>query len=124
MQKYWVLKALKIALIAVVACLVFGYVIEHLWNWLMPALFGSRLITFWQGLGLFVFSKVLFGGIHRHGGHRGRRRWRQHMEERWGRMTPEERERFRSGMRGCRGRFGSRHAPVTEPPTASPAAQM
>jgi hypothetical protein len=48
-----------------------------------------------------VLSKILFGGFHRHGG--GRNGWRRHMEERFAQMTPEERERFRAGMRGRRG---------------------
>ena len=32
--------------------------------------------------------------------------WRHHMMERWEKMTPEEREKFRQGMRGrCGGSF-------------------
>jgi len=75
-----------------------GFVVMHLWNWLLPALFGWRVITFWQALGLLVLSRILFG---RFGG-RGfsRSHFRQRMHERWGRMSPEERERFRHGMRG------------------------
>jgi hypothetical protein len=84
-----------------VAVLVFGYVTMHLWNWLMPATFGLKAITFAQALGLLVLSKILFGGFHRHGG--CRKRWGRHMRERWEQMTPEERERFRAGMRGRRG---------------------
>jgi len=93
-------KALRIAAMIVVAAAVFGEVVEHLWNWLMPCLFGLRTITFVQALGLLVLTKLLFGGFHRHGGGRG---WKRHMEERWARMTPEEQERFRSGIRGSRG---------------------
>ena len=29
-----------------------GEVVMHLWNWLLPPLFGWRQITFWQALGL------------------------------------------------------------------------
>ena len=36
---------------------------EHLWNWLMPAMFGLQTVTFWQALGLLVLSKILFGGF-------------------------------------------------------------
>ena len=32
-----------------------------------PALFGWRVITYWQALGLFLLSKLLFGGVR--GGH-------------------------------------------------------
>ena len=39
----------------------FGNVIMWLWNWLMPKLFGLPLIGFWEGLGLFLLAKILFG---------------------------------------------------------------
>ena len=45
--------------------LVFGFVTMHLWNWLMPAIFGLKTITFLQALGLLVLGKILFGGFHR-----------------------------------------------------------
>lgn len=38
-----------------------------LWNALLPAIFGITGITYWQALGLFFLSKILFGGF----GHRG-----------------------------------------------------
>jgi hypothetical protein len=100
MKSYRWLRGLKIAVLVAAAVLVFGFVTMHLWNWIMPAVFGLRVITFTQALGLLVLSKILFGGFHRHSGRRG---WRPHMEERWAQMTPEERERFRAGMRGRRG---------------------
>jgi hypothetical protein len=87
-----------------------GEIVKLLWNWLLPPLFGWRLITFWQALGILVLCRVLFGGFGRHGGYRSGVRSRVHervaerigerMAERWDRMTPEERERFRQGMRG------------------------
>jgi hypothetical protein len=79
-------------------------VVMHLWNWLTPALFGWRLITFWQALGLLVLCRILFGG---HGGHGfGGHGFRRRMHERWERMTPEEREKFRQSWRGRCGGFG------------------
>jgi len=98
-------KAVKIAVIVVFAAVVLGFVVKSLWNVLMPPIFGWHMITFWQGLGLLLLSKILFGGFHRHGG--GRRRWGQRMKERWEQMTPEERDKFRKGMRCNRGPFGS-----------------
>ena len=80
-----------------------GEVVLHLWNWLTPALFGWHVITFWQALGILVLCRILFGGF----GHRGgRSNYRRRMGERWERMAPEERERFRNGMRGRCGDFG------------------
>jgi hypothetical protein len=110
MNGYRMLRALKIVVIVIVAIMVFGFVTMHLWNWLMPAVFGLGAITFTQALGLLVLSKILFGGFHRHGGGRGH--WKRNMEERLAHMTPEERERFRAGMRG-RGRCG--FGPPREP---------
>ena len=39
----------------------FGNVIMWLWNWLMPKFFGLRMIGFWEGLGLFLLARILFG---------------------------------------------------------------
>jgi hypothetical protein len=102
MKGYRMWKVMKIVVFVALALLVFGFVTEHLWNWLMPAIFGLKTITFLQALGLVVLSKILLGGVHKHGGGGGRG-WKRGMEERWGRMTPEERERFRAGMKGRRG---------------------
>ena len=102
MKGYRMWKVLKIVVFVALALLVFGFATEHLWNWLMPAIFGLKTITFLQALGLVVLSKILLGGFHKHGGG-GPRGWKRGMEERWARMTPEERERFRAGMKGRRG---------------------
>lgn len=66
-----------------------GTVVQLLWNWLMPMLFGLREVTFWQALGILALSRILFGGIGGGGGFKGRHRH----------MSPEERERFRQRMR-------------------------
>jgi len=84
-----------------------GWVVMSLWNWLMPALFGLPAIGYWQAWGILILSKILFGAFH--GGHGGN--WRHRMMERWDRMTPEEREKFRQAL-------DSRLCPV--PPPANP----
>jgi len=84
------------ALLAGFVALIFigGSVVQLLWNWLLPPLFDWRPITFWQALGLLALSRILFGGFGMRGyGPRSRLRGR------WEHMTPEERERFRDGMR-------------------------
>ena len=74
-----------------------GDIVMHLWNWLLPPLFGWHLITFWQALGILVLCRILFGG---HGWYRsGGSGFRRRMRERCGSMSPEERERFRQAMR-------------------------
>jgi len=95
-----IVRGLTIALMVSIAFVLFGWVVEHLWNWLMPAVFGLRTITWAQALGLMILGKILFGGFHRHsGGCRGRG-WKRHVAERWETMSPDERERFRAGIRG------------------------
>src|ERR1700680_1801449 len=106
MRRHWFLRGLKFALFAVLFLTVFTFVVMHLWNWLMPAVFGWHVINFWQALGLLILSKILFGGF-RGGSHRPWH-WRRRMMERWERMTPEEREKFRGSMRGRCGSFGAR----------------
>jgi hypothetical protein len=79
----------------------------------MPGLFGLHAITFWQAVGLIVLGRLLFGGF---GPRFGGGPWRRHMTERWERMTPEEREKFRAGMRGrCGWHPGSEPAPASAP---------
>jgi len=73
-----------------------GEVVMHLWNWLLPPLFGWRLLTFWQALGLLALCRILFGGLGGHGGPRPDRGWR--FRDRCRKMTPEEREKFRHAM--------------------------
>lgn len=104
MRHHPIVRGIKIALFVVVASTVLGFVVKELWNILVPPIFGWHTITFWQGIGLLLLCKILFGGFHRHGGG-GRNRWRQHMKERWERMTPEEREKFSRGMRCGRAPF-------------------
>jgi hypothetical protein len=99
MKRNWIVRATKIALLGTVALALFGFVVMSLWNWLMPALFGWHTIGYWQALGILVLSKILFGGLR--GGRPGRHwYWRRRMMERWEKMTPEEREKFRAGFRG------------------------
>ncbi len=100
MRKNRFARALLFVPFAILFAAIFGYGVMRLWNWLMPELFGLHVISFWQAVGLLVLSRILFGGLHgRHGGH-GHTHWRERMSERWGKMTPEEREKFRNSMRG------------------------
>jgi hypothetical protein len=102
--------ALAFVLFAPLLVAILGLVVKSLWNWLTPALFGWHLITFWQAVGILILSKILFGGLR--GGSGRHMSWRNRMRERWEHMTPEEREKFRQGMEGRCGSFGS---PAAEP---------
>jgi hypothetical protein len=95
MRKNWPVRAVKILLIAAVALPLFGFLVMSLWNWLMPTLFLVPRLTLAQALGIFLLSRILFGGF---GGDGGRRYSRRRMMHRWEQMTPEEREQFRCSV--------------------------
>src|SRR5213594_458265 len=107
-------KIILLVPMAILGILIFtaigGEVVMLLWNWLAPALFGLRQVTFWQAIGLLALCRILFGGFGLGGGgHRNSRRRiegriRERMDERWEQMTPEEQEKFRQGLHGRRGR--------------------
>jgi len=105
MRRKWVF----LAPLAILGLLLFialgGEVVRQLWNWLLPPLFGLRQITFWQAIGILALCRILFGGFGGRGSYRSniRRRVADRMADRWERMTPEERERFRQGIRGSCG---------------------
>jgi hypothetical protein len=98
MRKKWIYMAPLAILGMALFITIGGEVVKQLWNWLLPPLFGWQQITFWQAIGLLALCRILFGGFGLHGP--GRSYSRRRMAERWERMTPEERERFREGMRG------------------------
>jgi hypothetical protein len=53
----------------------FGFVVMWLWNWLMPKIFGLPQISYWEGWGLFMLAKIVFGGMK--GSSRGEERRRK-----------------------------------------------
>jgi len=110
MKKKWVARGVKIALFAIIGVMVFGTAVMQLWNWLMPSLFGWHAIGFWQALGLLILSRIFFGGFRGPSG-MGRRR----MLDRWEKMTPEQREKLREGMRGRCGQFEASAAQTQTP---------
>lgn len=87
--------AVPFVVFGIVAAASMGLLTFGLWNALVPGIWGLPAISFWQALGLFALSRVLFG---RFGGWAHRVRF----AGRWKGFTPEERERIRASMRsGC-----------------------
>src|SRR5687768_2981943 len=77
-----------------------GYVVMILWNNLLPEIVGVNTITFWQAVGIFILSKILFG-FGKGGGMRPS--WKRgRMADRLKEMTPEEREQFKEKMQNWR----------------------
>ena len=74
--KHPALKALKIAgmviggvALAVLFAFLFGLLVQYLWNWLMPGLFGLGTISYWQAVAMVILAKLLFGSLGGHGHH-------------------------------------------------------
>src|SRR5256885_12482351 len=103
MRRHWMFHGFKFLLFAAAIVAALGFVVMTLWNWVVPAAFGWHAIGYWEAVGLLVLSKILFGGFR--GGPWRYGHWRHRMMERWERMTPEEREKFRQGMRARCGPF-------------------
>jgi hypothetical protein len=82
--------------LAIAAVALFGFIVMQLWNHALVPSTGWHPLTYWQALGLLILAKILFGGFRGGPG----RHWRHRMHDRWEKMTPEEREKFREGMRG------------------------
>ena len=81
-------------LIAPVAILIFGGIVMLLWNNALVPVLHIDKVTFWQGLGILVLSKILFSSF---GGRRGYHgpSWKQRISQKWNSMTPEEKEKFK-----------------------------
>jgi len=61
-----------------------------IWNALLPELFGFKTISFWQALGLFALSRLLFGGFGLGGGRRPHFSG-QSFKDKWINMSSEDR---------------------------------
>ena len=93
-RRHWPRFLLLFIIFAPIFIFLFGTLVMWLWNnTLVPVLHISP-ITFWQGLGILVLSKILFSSF---SGGRGRRypTWRERITQKWNSMTPEEKERFK-----------------------------
>ncbi len=102
MRRKWMFVAASLGIVVFIGFC--GEVVMHLWNWNLPALFGWRQITFWQALGLFALCRILFGDLGMRVGGSHRSNFRRRVAERWEKMTPEEREKFRQGLHDRSGR--------------------
>jgi len=58
-----VLMFIGFGILAIGLCILFGFVIMWLWNWLMPMIFGLPELSYWQSVGIFILAKIIFGGI-------------------------------------------------------------
>jgi len=103
---------LRFVVMAAALLVLVSLVVMYLWNWFAAPLFGRPEIGLVQAAGLLLLCRILFGGLRGYAG----MHWRRRLAQRWEQMSPEERERFRAGMRGCCGR-----AATSGPESGSPA---
>jgi len=112
MKQRWIVRVFGVLLVVLIVVAGFGQAVLHLWNWLMPTLFGLQALTFGQALGLLGLSWILFGGWR---GFQGpTRRWRGG-GGRWEEMTPEQRTKLREAIEGRHGRCTTAPSAAAEP---------
>ena len=79
---------------------VLGFVIMFLWNEILVEVTNVKTISFWQAIGLFALTRILFGGFK--SGHRkkhwGKKR-RNNMRDKLMNMSPEERAMFKDNWK-------------------------
>jgi len=95
-RAWWIGKFIILGLLFVA---LLGYVTMGLWNWLVPTLFSGPVITFWQALGLFILSKILFSGFGGKGHRSHDSKWKFYWKSKWDNMSPQDRERFKQRMK-------------------------
>jgi Ca2+/H+ antiporter, TMEM165/GDT1 family len=103
MKKIWIRKAPIALLIGTGVFAAASGVTKWLWNSAIVPATHANPVDFWQAAGILALSKLLFGGFRGRGPMR--RVWQQRMMARWEKMTPEQKEQFKSRMQGCRGKW-------------------
>ncbi len=53
-------EALKDALFIIVMVFLMGLIFMLLWNWIMPDIFGLAKLSYWQPVGAWFLSRVIF----------------------------------------------------------------
>lgn len=77
-------KVLFMIIAAIIFLLLFGYGFMLLWNWLMPDVFGLPSLSYWQGVGILVMAKLLFGNFEGKGHKKHSKKPRKHYKEKMG----------------------------------------
>jgi hypothetical protein len=91
-----------------------GFIVMVLWNNILIPVAHVPAIDFWQAMGLFALSRILFGGFPSKpgwGGHGRRRHVMEEMRNKWFHLSPEEKVQFKQEWKG---RFGM--GPVSNAP--------
>ncbi len=87
------------AAMAIVFVFAMGNIVMYLWNWILPDVIGANEITFWKAVGLFVLTRILFGGF-KSGRSGHRRQKRREWKEKWMNLSEEDRMEFKQKWKG------------------------
>jgi hypothetical protein len=93
-QQHWKRKRFCFLPLLVIGLFAVSAVVMFLWNSIIPGISSLSAITYWQAMGLFVLSRILFGGFRcMHGHHRS-----HHAEfrDRFMEMSDEEKQQFKN----------------------------
>ncbi|TWV15221.1 hypothetical protein FQ707_02615 [Bacteroidaceae bacterium HV4-6-C5C] len=106
-KRFSIIHVLKMLLMGIVIITLFSVVVMLLWNWLMPALFGLKVITILEAAGLFALARILFspfwGGrpnhrqMHHHERNQIMEKWRKMSQSERNKIIKERREMFGNG---------------------------
>lgn len=115
-MKLWCFKkVISVLFCILLAGIALGIVTMFLWNWLIPAIFNGPEIKFIEALGILALAKILFGfggwkgrhgGCSCHAGHEiggPKGYWKQKWEEKFSKLSPEEKEKFKHSFKKCWG---------------------
>ncbi|MBS4063639.1 MAG: hypothetical protein KGZ74_03720 [Chitinophagaceae bacterium] len=75
------------------AVFLFGWIVMLLWNAILVPVLQVGVLSFWQGVGLLVLTRILFGSMG--GGWKKRGGPNPGFKQKWMNMTDEQRSKFR-----------------------------
>ena len=102
-RKYWIF----IPIFFILAGLALGWIVQFLWNAILPEIVGVKALNYQQALGLLVLCRILFGGFRgaRPGGKRPPFGGPGNRRNNWMNMSEEERAKIRASWEDrCRKR--------------------
>ena len=103
-RRSWFRKGILFFFLFIGIVLLLSLAIMQLWNAILVPAVHVSVINYGQALGIFILSKILFGGFR---GGWGRRGYRMHaMQQKFASMTPEEREKFKAEWKNRCNRWG------------------
>jgi len=93
-RKDWKRKKALLFLLVPIGVGLLIWVVMLLWNAILPEVIGVSTINYWQALGIFILSKILFGGFKGKGPGRGK--FKSKFKNKFRNMTDEEKASFKT----------------------------